>query len=267
MTGLRSRLAEGVLGPGRTHAEWRPYRHRLDGQARGVVVGLSHGAEVAGYFRPPYDREVRAIAEAGMVVVVPGSSPQGWGNDGAVDDVDRAVSHLRGELGCARPVGLLGFSMGALAVCRWARDHGDEVAALALVTPAVDLRHLLGQPAFGAEIEAAHGGAAALWARLDDLDPTAFAADLRRIPTAIWHSADDPVIPPSVVAAFAERHGGGPAVRNLGHRGHDPAAAPVGELADFLGAGRAPADQATAAPALTSSDRSSPTPSVEPSRG
>lgn len=231
---VRTRLAEGMLRPGELHAEWTPYRHRRDGRATGVVVGLSHSARVEGYFNPPYDDGVRSLASAGMAVVVPGTSGSSWGNDDAIDGIGRAVAHLREELGCRDQVGLLGYSMGALAVCGWARSHVHEVAAIALVTPAVDLAHQHEQGVYRREIEHAHRGRHAFAAALPTLDPHAYAASLTSIPIRVWYSRDDPVIPWQTVASFAERHGGNITLIDLGPVGHNPAAAPGTAIADFF---------------------------------
>lgn len=237
-TALRTRIAQGALRPGELHAEWRPYHQPVDGSAAGVVVGLSHNAVVSGYFQPPYDQEIRAIAAAGMAVVVPGSSGWSWGNDEAVDSIDRAVGHLRGELGCRRRVGLLGFSMGALAVCGWARRHPGEVTAIALVTPAVDLVDLHRRGLFTDEIEDAFGGPAGVEAALPTHDPCTFASELQGIPIRAWYSSDDPLIAWSSVFRFAERHGGAIDLCSLGARAHDPTAADGDEIASFLAAHR-----------------------------
>lgn len=231
---VRSRLVAGLIRPDELHAEWMPYRHRRDGRTSGVVVGLSHNAQVQGYFMPPYDDEVRAIASAGMAAVVPGSSGSSWGNDDAVAAIGESVRYLRQELGCRGRVGLLGFSMGALAVCSWARTHPDEVAALALVTPALDLAHLRAQSPFADEIERAHGGPAAFEAALPERDPSTYAAALHQIPTHIWYATDDPVIAWQTVVAFAERHGGPVMLSSLGAVGHNPAGAPGPAIARFF---------------------------------
>ena len=235
---LRSRLAEGELRPGEVHAEWTPYRHRADGTATGVVVGLSHGATVPGYFTAPYDEQIRAVASAGFPVVVPGSSARAWGNADAIDAVDRAVAHVRDVLGCRPRVALLGLSMGALAVCGWARQHPDEVAALALVTPAVDLVDLSDAHGYRAEIEEAHRAAGGVEAALPAHDPCTYASELGSIPLAIWYAPDDPVIDARSVLRFAAAHGGRQELHVLDLAGHDPTAAPGPELAAYLAAHR-----------------------------
>ena len=232
---LRTRLAVGALRRDELQAEWTPYRHRRDGQSPGVVVGLSHNATVPGYFTPPYDEEVRAIASAGMAVVLPGSSGSSWGNDDAIEAIDRAVSYLREDLGCRTRVGLLGFSMGALAVCGWARSHPEEVSAIALVTPALDLVRLHADGSFAGEIERSHGGPAGYEAALPTRDPCTYAHALRRVPTQIWYSSTDPIVPWSTAVAFAERHGGDVTLTSLGAVGHDPSTASGVEIAAFLG--------------------------------
>lgn len=235
---IRSLVAADVLRAGELHAEWLPYRHRDDGSARGVVVGLSHDTRVAGCFAAPYDQDVRELAASGLAVVVPGTSGSAWGNDDAIDGIDRAIEHLRRRRGCQHRVALLGYSTGALAVCGWARAHPHEVAALALVTPVLDLELMHEHPSYAVEIERAHGGGTTWRGSLPEHDPRTFAAELRSIPTRVWCASDDPLIPPASVGTFAARHGGDISVEDLGSVGHDPAAAPSDAIARFLTARR-----------------------------
>ena len=234
---LRTRLAEDALGPGRLHAEWMPYRHRADGRATGVGVGAAHATPVGGYFSSPHDDGVRALAAAGMAVVLPASSAA-WGNADAVEAVGGAVAHLRNELGCRDRVGLLGFSTGALAVCGWARQHADEVSAIALVTPTLDLAHMFRSGVCRTEIERAHGGRAGAQAAIAAKDPVTYAPELRRIPIQAWYSSNDPLAPWQSMFLFAERHRGDVTLASLGPVGHDPTAARGADIADFLDAHR-----------------------------
>ena len=215
---------------------WLPWRAN-DGTQLGVVQAGSHNAIAADYVFSPFDDWGRCSAKARRTHLIPATSPSAWGNDAAIDSVDKCATWL-GTVRCRTDkVFLAAASMGALAVLNWARTHLDQVAAVALCVPAVDLADLHDRTALGyqAEIEAAYGGHAGYLAALPTHNPTAFAADLASIPIKIWYSTNDPIIDPAKVQGFAATVGADLIV-NPDPGGHDVTAAPGAHIAAWFDA-------------------------------
>lgn len=75
--------------------------------------------------------------------------PDSWGNDASVAALDR-------EAGPTGKVVLLGETMGAVTMWRWAERHSERVAALVGILPICDLKRVANGP-WGREVRRAYG--------------------------------------------------------------------------------------------------------------
>jgi pimeloyl-ACP methyl ester carboxylesterase len=219
---------------------WQPFEGN-DWTDMGVIYGMGHGYSAPYYAFAPYDAWARdSVANAGRTWVIPNTSISSWGNDAAIDSVDKCATWL-GSLAGGRcrddKVFLAGASMGTLTTLNWARTHLDQVAAVALCVPAVNLADLHDRTALGwtTEIETAYGGHSAYLAALSTHNPAQFAADLAGLPIKLWYSPDDPIIDPAKVLAFAATVGA-EVVANPTGTGHDVMAAPAADVTAWLSA-------------------------------
>lgn len=164
------------------------------------------------------------------------SSPAHWGNDAAIASMPavlNALAAVAGPAGVGR-VRLIAVSIGAALALNWARQNPTRVAAIALLTPAVDVEDIRAnnRAASAAEIEAAYGGAAAWQTARPTHNPVEYAAALTDIPIAVWRSGDDPTCVPARVDAFAAAAGAD--VHDLGNVGHSAGTLNGDDVADFL---------------------------------
>ena len=213
---------------------WQPWT-ATDFTQTGVIYGMGHGLVAPYYaFAPLNAWAVESVETAARPWVIPDTPFNSWGNDDAIDSVDKSLAWLGrpdGQRCRDDKVFLAGASMGTLTTLNWARTHLDKVAAVALCVPAVSLKDLHDRNVQGwkTEIETVYGGAAAYAAAIDTHDPLTYAAELVGLPIKLWYSPDDPVIAPAKVEAFATAVGA-ELVANPAGTGHDVMAAPAADV-------------------------------------
>lgn len=230
----------GQYAPGETHVvkfgrTWRP------GTKRGVIFHGGRGQAALDYIGPGAASAIRLGAPW---IHIDGVDGKQWGNDtvtGAGGRIDQAWSYLQTKFGAKTDkVVIYGVSMGGLTVLNWVRNNLTKVAAVALVTPAVDLRDLHDNdrtwPNLNfhspADIETAYGGAANYTAVASAHNPAEHASAYVGIPMHIWYSNNDPYAIPSLVTSFASSAGA--QVTNLGNVFHDGSQANPDEISSFM---------------------------------
>lgn len=212
----------------------RPY----DGTATPAIVMTPHNYGPDNYYDPASE-EMRELADKGFVTACPyPNSPvagRTFGNTDAIDSVDKCYNYLVSNYGCrSDKVVLLGMSMGGLAVCNWARTNVSKVAAIAMVTPAVDLQmaHDI-NAGYSTEVDAAFTDHAGFLAAKPTFSPVQFAATLSSIPVRIWYSDNDNMITYSSLTTFASAHGN-TTLTSIGAQGHNPSGAQGSDIADWF---------------------------------
>lgn len=216
-----SSLSSGRFTAATVDAVVRP---RLWGRAAGRRVALFCGgagdsaaaAAGVGAFGDATRTLCAALAANGHVVVSPTVTGL-WGTDLAVGRLDDALTYARANGASSAPALLIGVSMGAGTVLRWASLHPTEVAAVAGIIPAVDYQALRVADAFGARasIDAAWGVVypAALPAGSDPA-----TLDFTQQHVALWYAPDDATVAAGPVIAFAAAQRAQlTSVGNLGH--------------------------------------------------
>jgi alpha-beta hydrolase superfamily lysophospholipase len=213
---------------------WQPWTGG-DWTQMGVIYGMGHGLVAPYYaFSPLNAWAAEWVRDTAQPWVIPDTPYNSWGNDDAIDSVDKSLGWLGavdGQRCRDDKVFLAGASMGTLTTLNWARQHLDKVAAVALCVPAVSLADLHDRNVQGwkTEIETAYGGAAAYTAAVPTHDPLTYASELVGLPIKLWYSPDDPVIAPAKVEAFAAAVGA-ELVANPAGTGHDVMAAPAADV-------------------------------------
>jgi pimeloyl-ACP methyl ester carboxylesterase len=166
----------------------------------------------------------RKVAEAGTPVASGDfGSPTHWGNGTSVTRTEQLrLWQQTAQNVKTDKVVLLAVSMGALAALNWARQYPTRVAAIALLTPIVNLGYYHDVYSDGgvvsAQIDAAYGGSAAYAAAAPTSDPMLYGAQLSGIPMKVWYSTDDPSVRPQDATAFASLAGAD--IKSLGAVGH-----------------------------------------------
>lgn len=148
---------------------------------------------------PPYtpnstttDRLIRAVAEAGYLVVAADLGLKLWGDDTQLSRVTEAVAYARSVGGRSGPLQILGFSMGGMCAFAWTRANPSEVASICAFVPAVDLNDFVVNNRAGqaASVNSAFGGAYNDAVHGPTHSPVQFASQIP-CPVDLWHSPDD----------------------------------------------------------------------------
>lgn len=223
----------GEITAGENHTLIRP---RLGGVGKRAVI-YSHGANRPALdgVSPGYADIPRYIGEFYPTIYPDMGGLYNWGNDTAISRLS-AVRTFMGNKGYAiDKVVLTAGSMGAAAVCNWARQNLSLVACLALFVPSVDIEDIRANNRSGTQagIEAAYINNAGWQTARPTHNPVEYAAQLASIPTRIWYSTDDPIVMPSTVAAFAAAHGNA-TVTSLGAIGHDVSSLNYADMMTWL---------------------------------
>lgn len=160
-----------------------------------------------------------------------------WANATSEARVNDAVAYMRAQTAAhATRVVLLGASMGAATVLNWARTHVSQVAAIALLIPALDLEDIRDNDRGGlaASMNSAYGGASAFDTAMATRNPFDAAATLSGIPIKAWYASDDPICRPERVTSFIAAAGPQASAVNMGAVGHDATQANSADVASFL---------------------------------
>lgn len=233
---IQTRYGTSIYVAGESHTLILP---RLASSLRGAIFG--HGAN-----RPasdganrsaPYGIIPRNMAEDRMVIYPDLGGLYNWGNDTSISRVGSARTYLISEGAPSDKIILVGASMGAVAVCNWARQNPTLVQSLILFIPAVDVEDLRANNRDGvqASIETAYTNNAGWQAARTTHNPIEYAAaDLagKGFDIKVYYSSNDPVCLPVLVESFialvgAESH-------NLGAVGHDVTGLDLAEVRTWI---------------------------------
>jgi pimeloyl-ACP methyl ester carboxylesterase len=145
-----------------------------------------------------------ALAERGYAVMgIDAGGQLTWGNQTSTAAVTNALAWARdaarGFAHPTKPAVLLGYSMGGAVATNYANLHPENVAALILEAPGVDIGYFHAN-GYAAEIDTAYP------AGYTGRDPMTFAGALE-MPTRIYTALDDPVVPNAVPHAFYDALG------------------------------------------------------------
>ena len=146
----------------------------------GVVVCHPHPLYGGNMDSPVVDAAVRACAEAGLAALRfnfrgVGASGGSWDEGrGEQDDVRAALAHLAALLPAGAPLGLAGYSFGAMMAAAVAAA-GRPLAGLALIAPPLGMRQIAPLNAL-----AVHGPILLLSGDADEYCPTAMLTALGR---------------------------------------------------------------------------------------
>lgn len=202
--------------------------HGHGGDATGVLVG-GYGAHIT-----------EALCNAGYLVLgMDAGGPTAWGSDAGVDAMEAGRQWLVSTWGASSgKVHLYAFSMGGLEACNYAVRYPTKVASMALGSPGVDLGYH--HATYGAEIDAAYGGAAGYTAARPTHDPLLLAqttpSTFQKFPIKVWYNVGDPTVPESTALAFASAVGGPniSTVQAASNVGHTPASFDSAQIVNFL---------------------------------
>lgn len=209
---------------------------KLDGTVRGLIYahGASHTSAMDATATHRFILD--AFADAGYVALI---TEMGglltFGNDASRDAFLDSVTYVRARGASTDPLVLAAGSMGAMPALYWASTHLSDVAAIALIIPAVDVKDIYDNDRGGlaSDIDTAWGGAAAWAAAEPTRNPINYAASLSSIPIGIWYSSDDTIVLPARVEAFAAVHGNTD-LHSMGAVGHAQNAATTLAAAAWL---------------------------------
>jgi pimeloyl-ACP methyl ester carboxylesterase len=236
--GVVSHHAVGVYQAGEGVCTLRERLHKADGSRRGCLYFWGRGnASWQATSRVYWNGLQRDLAEAGIPVLSGDyGSPTHWGAPVTVTRAEQLRSYGVTQLGIkSDKVLVLAISMGALAALNWASANPSKVAAVALITPVLDLawaHDTYGGGSEAAQIDTAFGGNAAYLAAVGTSNPMTRAASFQGVPVKLWYSTDDPSVPTAHVASFATAAGAPTA--SLGAVGHSAGSLTAEALTSFF---------------------------------
>lgn len=221
----------------------RPRLSKKDGTITGAIYVHGSGQVASSIFNPSLVGAIALmrILTAEWFTISADLSLQSWGNDACVTDIGAASAVLENDGASSGPKIIVGASMGGLGSCRYAASHPEDVAALVLIIPAVDIEALRednygGTPRAGIDLA---------WGvtypdPLPSADPYPSPIDLTDnlaasdFPILVCYSDNDLVVNPTTQALFASEVGA--ETVNLGALGHSEAAvlASVPHISSFL---------------------------------
>lgn len=179
-------------------------------QTRPLVYAHQHGS-LADVGITEIKHGIPAWANAGLVAITSDlGGATTFGNPTAESRFGDAVTYIRAQRPCKQDkVIIVACSMGGIAACNWAVNNPSQVAAMAMIVPAIDLEDIHDNDRGGhaAGIEAAYGGLAAFQTSMVTRNPIDHADDLTGIPIKIWYSTNDGVCLPAITEAFATASG------------------------------------------------------------
>lgn len=137
----------------------------------------------------------------------------GWGNDAERDAVVDVVAWTAANYGTRTDkVALMAESMGGLTALNYAAAHLEQIAAVALAIPAINLQDIHDRdviPGIATSIETAYGGLAGYLAALPTHNPAVNAAAVAPIVhlTKAWYSQTDAICLPAETEAWSAANG------------------------------------------------------------
>jgi len=147
---------------------------------------------------------VQALAEAGFPVISCFNAGNQWGNATAVARVTSAAAYLASRVGASSTrVGLMGQSMGHLAVMNWAAQNRAKAAFVLSSMGVADLNDIHNNSSYAASINSAYGGSYTDAAQGATYNPTVNAASkFAGLPWMCWGGSSDTVCPPAKTTAL-----------------------------------------------------------------
>lgn len=149
---------------------------------------------------------IRLLARRFLVLASDWGGPLTFANDTAIARVHGGIAAARTALNVdARPVVVVGMSMGAGLGLAYALEHPDQVAAVAGMIPMLDVADIRdnNRGGLGAAVDAAYGGTYSDSTHGPVHSPVRFAEQLPEdLPVAVWTSSNDTSAVPATAAAF-----------------------------------------------------------------
>lgn len=142
---------------------------------------------------------IRAVAEAGYLVISGDFGGNLWGNDTAQSRIASTITYAKNTLGGkVGKVAMFGTSMGGCTALSYGARYPAEVACIAAIGPACDLT--LMDPKFGT-VDAAYGGAYSDTVHGPDHNPQKMATlgKFGSMPVKAWYGDTDTVVLPSLI--------------------------------------------------------------------
>lgn len=142
---------------------------------------------------------LRAVAEAGYLVISGDFGGNLWGNDTAHAQIGATITYAQGSLGGkAGKVAIIGTSMGGCTALSYGARYPAQVVCIVAVGPACDLT--LMDPKFGT-VDLAYGGAYSDTVHGPDHNPQKMATlgKYSSMPVRIWYGDTDTVVAPSLI--------------------------------------------------------------------
>lgn len=197
MLAIRTSIGQDRYGPA---AEWDAvFTPANPGKPPLIWCHGNYGTAQADY--SAYSTELRLLAQR-YTVIAADLGFNTFGNDTGVTRVGQAVAYLAASWASSGPVVLVGASMGAAVALNYAVRFPANVAACALIIPALSLLVDPSHPAAD-EIDAAYPPAYNDATNGPTHSPIQFAGNLPTdMPIHLWTSSDDPTVPPATADAF-----------------------------------------------------------------
>jgi len=194
----------GAVRAANTDIGTRPRLSKRDGTHRGAILCHGAGGTATSWFDPakPGSGALRALITARHFCYAGDFGGDNWGNANALADVAAASALLEAGGASAGPKLVAGGSMGGLVATRYAAQHPEDVAGLALWIPAIDAAAV--RALFPASFNTAWGLAAQdpLPNVVPDANPVNLPGQIA-CPVFLAYASDDPLVSPATAVTFA----------------------------------------------------------------
>lgn len=154
---------------------------------------------------------ILAVVKAGYPVLCPFAGGDTWGNATAQTRMDEARTYLQGTMGAkAGAIGLIGGSMGGLAVQNWAKNNLSSVACAVGLTPVSNVSdiHTNNRSGLAGSINTAYS----TWSEATygaSFNPATYASTgLAGLKYKAWYGASDSIVINTTVTAVVSAIGG-----------------------------------------------------------
>jgi dienelactone hydrolase len=197
--------AAGPVVAGEGFMTMMPKFFRPDGTFPVAVYCHGHGEDAwlpMQPGRPGQYQFLRAVAEAGSLVLSGDFGGNLWGNDTVHAQIGATIAYAQGRLGGkSGEVAILGTSMGGCTALSYGARYPAKVACIVAIGPACNLAVL--DPNFGT-IDAAYGGTYSDAIHGPDHNPQKMATlgKFNSMPVRIWYGNTDVVVAPSLITAL-----------------------------------------------------------------
>lgn len=172
----------------------------------GLVICHPRASSALGMFADPtWVRLYQALSERFVVSVSDCGGSVPWGNAQTVDAIGKLRSQLINDWGAYNgKIGIVGISMGGLAMFNYAKANPSLVAFCVGIVPAISLASIKSNyPAsYGPEIDTAYGGTYSDGTQGPTYSPYVYRNSFPNIKTGIWYSTNDAICLPTVTQTF-----------------------------------------------------------------